>query len=185
MQANEQILSYLTRVTTGSASLQLALGYLIGNKNRVTFVKNLETAVVGMIISVHRRIEVPTVPWQGVIADTTVADPLTWILTVSEHYSATNIAVRIATDDMALVQKLEPLLQSEVAASERRWTLEKMGKIREELDSTLDLYNEMRNLLEVDQSRSHELEKFLQLAETQMKSLGEGLKELKTRHASL
>jgi predicted nucleic acid-binding Zn-ribbon protein len=58
---------------------------------------------------------------------------------------------------------------------------DRMQNLRQELDRALDLYNEVRHLMEIDQERQQELEKFLSMAEAEMQNMGRELSQIKAR----
>ncbi len=133
---------------------------------------------LSMAISIHRRIEIPLAPWQGFIKGVPVPDPLVWIQAAQNHPSEP-VMVRISTDDPVLLQLLNQILKDEKDQEYRQQLKERMDGVRQELDRALDLYNEVRNIMEVDRDRQSELVKFLALAESQMQGMGQELKALK------
>lgn len=177
----EKVLIFLGRMAIQIPAVQVIVGYLLADPGRVRFVRAVrEDHPLAMAISVHRRIEIPLVPWQGYIRGVPVPDPISWIQ-ASRGLKGSEVAVRISTDDVTLVQLLTPLLAKESPEENRAAVEGRMNRLRTELDRVLDLYNEVRHLMEVDQERQAELEKFLAMAESEMKTMGQELKTLKKR----
>jgi chromosome segregation ATPase len=83
------------------------------------------------------------------------------------------------------LQLLNQILKDEKDQEYRQQLKERMDGVRQELDRALDLYNEVRHVMEVDQERQVELTKFLGIAENEMHHLGQELKFLKGRMESV
>lgn len=180
----ERVLVYLARLSSQTPSIQVALGYLLYDPGRVEFVHQIrDERVLAMAISVHRRIEVPMAPWQGYVRGVPVPDPLTWIQG-AKTVSNQPIAVRVSTDDPFLLARLQPLIQPDQDRVERRRMEQRMQDLRRDVDETLDIYNEVRHIMEVDPERQEELNRFLNMAQTEMQALGQELKNLKARLGS-
>ncbi|MCY0898420.1 MAG: hypothetical protein OWU33_05700 [Firmicutes bacterium] len=176
----DKLLIYLARLTGQVAPLQIILGYLLSDPTRVRFVPSLDRdRELAMAISAHRRIELPMAPWQGYIRGVPVPDPVTWIQAARAIRG--EIAVRVSSDDPIVLQLLNPLLAPERERHERVLMEDRMQNLRQELDRALDLYNEVRHLMEIDQERHQELEKFLSMAEREMQQMGQELAQLKQR----
>ncbi|POB11133.1 hypothetical protein [Sulfobacillus sp. hq2] len=180
MVADQQkILTYIGRIAYNSPVIQTVVGYLMADPARVVFVRQWpEDQTLAMTMSIHRRIELAGPLWQGYVRGVPVPDPLTWIQAATPFRSAA-IALRLSTDDVWLMEAVQPLIQSEEAAEYRAQLEERMQTVRQELDRALDLYNELRHIMEVDRERQPQLEKFLTLAQTQMQTMGQELKVLK------
>ncbi|PSR32161.1 MAG: hypothetical protein C7B46_15485 [Sulfobacillus benefaciens] len=180
-----RILSHLARISVNAPAIQIAVGYLLADPRRVRFVSQFgEGTGLGMAISAHRRIEIPLAPWQGFINGVPVPDPLLWIEAAGTLPNGV-VAVRISTDDVELMQRLSPMITQDRERHERREITERVQNLRQELDRALDLYNEVRHVMEVDQDRQAELTKFLGIAENEMHNLGQELKFLKGRLESV
>lgn len=176
----DKLLIYLGRLTGQLPVLQMVVGYLMSDPSRVRFVDSLgQSRNLAMAVSVHRRIELPMAPWQGYIRNVPVPDPLTWIQ--AARSMGGEIAVRISSDDPLVVQLLNPLVAPDRERQQRLVMSDRMQNLRLELDRALDLYNEVRHLMEVDQERQHELEKFLGMAEAEMQNMGQELTHIKDR----
>jgi adenylate kinase family enzyme len=176
----EKVLVYIGRVAAQVPSIQAVIGYLLSDPSRVRFVESLDqNRQVAMAMSLHRRIELPMAPWQGYIRSVPVPDPLTWIQ--AARVAGGEIAVRVSSDDLMLRQLLAPLVEPERARQQRLVMTDRMKNLRQELDRALDLYNEVRHLMEVDQERQQELEKFLTMAEQEMQNMGRELTLIKER----
>jgi hypothetical protein len=176
----EHLLMYLGRTTTNLPAVQVIVGYLLSDPGRVRLVPRLEPgAELAMVVSAHRRIEVPVLPWQGFVRGVPVPDPITWIHVARSITGP--IEVRVLSDDPILVQMLAPLVAPVIRERERMEVQERMQSLRNELDRALDLYNEVRHIMEVDHERHQELEKFLGMAEAEMQKMGQELKRLKAR----
>lgn len=176
----ERLLIYLTRLTAQVPALQLALGYLLADPSRVRFVSAIDAGPeLAMAISAHRRIELPISPWQGYVRGVPVPDVVTWIQ--AARAIAGGIRVRVSSDDPLVTQLLNPLIAPERERQERAQMSDRMQNLRQELDQALDLYNEVRHLMEIDQERHQELEKFLSMAESEMQNMGRELTQLKDR----
>ena len=176
----DKLLVYIGRVTGQVPVLQVIIGYLLSDPSRVRFVDTLDAnRQLGMVLSIHRRIELPMAPWQGYIKSVPVPDALTWIQ--AARAMGGEIAVRLSSDDPVLLQRLTPLVAPERARHERVVMADRMQNLRQELDRALDLYNEVRHLMEIDQERQAELEKFLAMAEAEMQNMGRELSQIKER----
>ncbi|NMP21967.1 hypothetical protein HIJ39_06325 [Sulfobacillus sp. DSM 109850] len=179
-EETDKLLIYLGRLTGQVPILQMVLGYLMADPTRVRFVDSLRTdAELGMSISAHRRIELPISPWQGFIRGVPVPDPVAWIQ--AARAIRADIEIRLSSDDPIVMQLVQPLIGPVREQRERQAMEERMHGLRQELDRTLDLYNEVRHLMEIDQERHQELEKFLTMAETEMQNMGRELTQLKAR----
>lgn len=175
----QRVLVYVGRIAHQTPSIQTIIGYLLADPGRTHFVYHIkEDYPLAMALSIHRRIEIPLAPWQGFIRGVPVPDPLTWIQ-AAQDFKGQPVMVRISTDDPVLLQLLNTLLKDEKRAEYRSQLLERMDGVRQELDHALDLYNEVRHIMEVDRDRQPELIKFLAMAENQMQGMGRELKALK------
>ncbi|MCL6563065.1 MAG: hypothetical protein K6U87_08665 [Firmicutes bacterium] len=178
---NERILAYLARLTVHSPATQVALGYLLAEPGRVVFVHQIrEDRTLAMAIGAHRRIEIPVAPWQGFIRGVPVPDPITWIQ-AARGYAGQAVAVRVSTDDPLLLQMLAPLVAEDRAQEERMRLEERIQRLRQDVDQALDIYNEVRQLMDLTPERQEELARFLNLAQSEMQRLGQELKALKAR----
>lgn len=176
----DKLLIYLARLTGQVPALQMIVGYLLSDPSRVRFVASLDQSrQLAMVISAHRRIELPGAPWQGYIRGVPVPDPLAWIQ--AARSMGGEIAIRLSSDDPAVVQLLNPLIAPDRDRHERMMMEDRMQNLRQELDRALDLYNEVRHLMEIDHERHQELEKFLSMAEAEMQNMGRELTHLKQR----
>jgi hypothetical protein len=176
------VLAQLARLTIGAPAAQLMIGYLLAAPDRVQFVDHLDEGhEVGMAFGAHRRIEVPMVPWQGFVRGVPIPDPLLWLEAVRPLRPGI-IAVRISTDDPLLTARLKPFLAGHRARQERRAVERRVQELREEVDRTLDIYGEVRRLLnDLDEPHDPNLPAFLQMAERQMQDLSTELARLKER----
>ena len=176
-----RILTHLARISMSAPAVQIAVGYLLANPNRVRFVSQVgDVSGLAMAISAHRRIEIPMAPWQGFINGVPVPDPLLWIDAASSKAND-GISIRISTDDLELVQRLAPLVSKDEERHRRAELTDRVQNLRQDLDRALDLYNEVRHVMEVDQERQIELSKFLGIAEHEMQGIGQELKSLRNR----
>lgn len=176
----DKLLLYLGRLTGQVPVLQVIVGYLLADPSRVRFVDSLDPQYqVAMTLSVHRRIELPLAPWQGYVRSVPVPDALAWIQ--ASRRMGGEIAVRVSTDDPVLRQLLAPLIAPERERHARIVMADRMQNLRQELDRALDLYNEVRHLMEIDQARQQELEKFLSMAEAEMQNMGRELSYIKSQ----
>lgn len=176
----DKLLIYLGRITGQIPALQMVIGYLMADPSRVRFVDSLDRGPeLTMAISAHRRIELPISPWQGYIRGVPVPDPLTWIQAARSIRG--DIAIRLSSDDPLVFQLVTPLIAPDRVRHERILMGDRMHNLRKELDRALDLYNEVRHLMEIDQERHKELEQFLSMAEREMHNMGRELSHLKQR----
>lgn len=176
----EKLLIYLGRITVQIPALQLIIGYLLSDPPRVRFVASLDQGLeLSMVIAAYRRIEVPMSPWQGYIRGVPVPDPLTWIQ--ASRSLRTDMAIRLSSDDPLVLQMLNRLIAPDRERHQRVVVEDRIQNLRTELDRALDLYNEVRHLMEIDQERHDELERFLGMAESEMQNMGRELKNLKQR----
>lgn len=176
----DKLLIYIGRLAGHVPVLQLVVGYLLSDPSRVRLVDSLDAgSQLGMVISVHRRIELPMAPWQGYIRGVPVPDALTWIQ--AARSIGGDIAIRLSSDDPIILQLVAPLVTPERERRDRRIMEDRMQNLRQELDRALDLYNEVRHLMEIDQDRQQELEKFLTMAENEMQNMGRELTHIKER----
>ncbi len=176
----DKLLIYLGRLTSQVPVLQVIVGYLLADPSRVRFVDTLDQdRKLAMTMAVHRRIELPVAPWQGYIRGVPVPDALTWIQ--AARGVSGDITIRLSSDDSMLLQLLNPLVTPERQRHERVAMEERMQNLRQELDRALDLYNEVRHLMEIDQDRQQELEKFLTMAQSEMQNMGQELTQIKQR----
>ncbi|SMC02772.1 hypothetical protein SAMN00768000_0758 [Sulfobacillus thermosulfidooxidans DSM 9293] len=176
---NQKVLVYIGRIAQQNPLIQTIIGYLMADPSRTRFVYQLKDEyALSMTMSIHRRIEIPLAPWQGFIRGVPVPDPLTWIQ-AAQDFKGQPIMVRLSTDDPVLLQLLNTLLKDEKAQEYRNQLLDRMESVRKELDRALDLYNEVRHIMEIDHERQPELIKFLAMAEDQMQGMGQELKTLK------
>ncbi|MDA8195555.1 MAG: hypothetical protein M0Z53_16405 [Thermaerobacter sp.] len=177
----ERLLVQIARVAVQVPSIQVVVGYMLSNLDRVRFVHQLQgDAPLAMAISAHRRIELPLAPWQGFIRGVPLPDPLMWIQAAASLQTEP-ITVRLSSDEPGLLQLLGPLVAPEQERASRAGWETRMESVRHELDRALDLYNEVRHLMEVDHDRIAELEKFLGIAEKEMQGMGRELKMLRSR----
>lgn len=176
-----RILTHLARISISAPSVQIAVGFLLANPSRVRFVSQIgEGPGLAMAISVHRRIEIPLAPWQGFINGVPVPDPILW-MEAAMGKDGQVITVRISTDDFELIQRLTPLVTKDAERHRRAELSDRVQNLRHDLDQALDLYNEVRHVMEVDQDRHEELSKFLGIAEQEMQGIGQELKFLRSR----
>ncbi len=180
-EGNERILVYLGRVSAQFPAIQVIIGYLMAQPQRVRFVHQIQPErALAIALAVHRRIELPIAPWQGYVQGVPIPEPYTWI-EAARGYSGETVAVRVLTDDPRLLAMLSPLIVADKVHDERIEIQDRMQHLRREVDQVLDIYNELRNLMAVDKSRQGELAKFLGMAEDEMHHLGNELNVLKER----
>jgi hypothetical protein len=174
-------LAQLARLTVGAPPAQLMVGYLLGNAERVRFVSRIRSdAELAMSFGVHRRIEVPIVPWQGFIRGVPIPDPLLWV-DAARPYRTAPIAVRVLTDDRTLTELLRTLLDPAEQRERRRDLEARIEQLRQEVDRTLDIYGELRRLMAEPGEHDPNLPHFYRMAQQQMGQLGEELARLKER----
>ncbi|MCY0884619.1 MAG: hypothetical protein OWV35_01890 [Firmicutes bacterium] len=177
----ETVLGYMARATTQYPASQVSLGWLLANARRVQFVaRHGADEVLGMTFGIHRRIEIPMVPWMGYVRGVPVPDPLIWMQAAAE-WPQSLIGVQVATDDVRLSGLLAPLLTTGAQASGEAAVRSRIRTLREEVDRALDLYNAIRHIMEEEPQRAAELEAFLHMAEHDMKDLGRQLQALKAQ----
>lgn len=176
----DKLLIYLGRLTHQVPALQVIVGYLMADPSRVRFVDSLDqNRHLAMALAIYRRIEIPLAPWQGYIRNVPVPDALTWIQ--AARGIGGEITIRVSSDDPLVLQLLNPLVAPERLRHDRVVMVDRMQSLRQELDRALDLYNEVRHLMEIDHERQQELEKFLAMAETEMQNMGRELTQIKGR----
>lgn len=175
-------LDQLARLTVGAPPAHLMVGYLLGNVERVRFVSRLEGDVaLGMSFGVHRRIEVPMMPWQGYVRGVPIPDPLLWIQ-AARMVGTSQIAIRVSTDDTQLTRILTPVLEQERQRSERGTLDREIRNLRQEVDRALDIYAEVKKLMDDPERREDSnLPRFMAMAQSQMEQLGAELSRLKAR----
>ena len=175
-------LAQLARLTAGVPPAHLMAGYLLAQPDRTRFVSRLDpTAPLGMAFGIHRRIEVPMMPWQGFIRGVPIPDPLLWIDSV-RGAPRDAIEVRVSTDDLALTNLLAPVYASTKPLEERVAIERHIKNLRTEVDRALDIYAEVKRLMEdPDHEADRDLPRFLSMAEGQMEQLGRELSRLKAR----
>lgn len=175
-------LAQLARLTQGVPPAHLMTGYLLAAEDRVRFTSNLPPdAELGMSFGIHRRLEIPMLPWQGTVRGVLVPDPLLWI-EAAGMLGRASIWVRVSTDDSQLSKLLAGLVTSNRAVVERRGIETRIQGLREEVDRTLDIYGEVRRLMQASnahQDADPNLPQFLRLAQEQMQALGDELSRLK------
>ncbi len=175
-------LAQLARLTAGVPPAHLMAGYLLAQPDRTRFVSRLDpTAPLGMAFGIHRRIEVPMMPWQGFIRGVPIPDPLLWIDSV-RGAPRDAIEVRVSTDDLALTNLLAPVYARTKPREERVAIERHIKNLRTEVDRALDIYAEVKRLMEdPDHEADRDLPRFLSMAEGQMEQLGRELSRLKAR----
>jgi hypothetical protein len=175
-------LDQLARLTVGAPPAHLMVGYLLGNVERVRFVSRLEGDVaLGMSFGVHRRIEVPMMPWQGYVRGVPIPDPLLWIQ-AARMVGTSQILIRVSTDDTQLTRILTPVLEQERQRSERGTLDREIRNLRQEVDRALDIYAEVKKLMDDPERREDSnLPRFMAMAQSQMEQLGAELSRLKAR----
>lgn len=177
----EEVLAYLARVTAQVSPAQFALGWLFANADRVQFTDRTQVERgLAMTFGVHRRIEIPMVPWVGYIRGVPVPDPVIWVQAAKE-WGRQPVVVRVATDDHRLAGLLAPLVKQYRGTWERGELEQHIQQLRGEVDRALDLYNEIRHIMEVEPERHAELAAFLEIAQRDMQHLGQRLRLLKER----
>lgn len=175
-------LAQLARLTAGAPPAHLMAGYLLAHPERTRFVSHLDPeAPLAMTFGVHRRIEVPMMPWQGFIRGVPIPDPLLWIDSTRGE-ARDRIDVRVSTDDPVMTRLMAPL-QARSRPREERAALERhMESLRTEVDRALDIYAEVKRLMQdPDHEADGDLPRFLSMAEGQMEQLGRELARLKAR----
>lgn len=175
----ENVLAYLARLTVQIPTVQLAIGWLLANQARVQFVEHhAQDQILAMTFSAHRRIEIPMVPWMGYLRGVPVPDPLIWV-EAAEQWPQHLISIHVATDDLRLSNLMQPLIRPHQERMARQDLERKVRGLRSDVDRALDLYNEIRHILEVSPEREQELHAFLRLAEHDMQGLGRQLQWFK------
>lgn len=175
----ENVLTYLARVTGQIPTLQLALGWLLANQARVQLVdRHAANQVLAMSFGAHRRIEIPMAPWMGYVRGVPVPDPLIWAEAAKE-WPQNLISVQVATDDLYLSNLMRPLIRPHRDRLERQELERQMQSLRTDVDRALDLYSEIRHIMEATPERGGELSIFLQFAEQDMQGLGRQLQRFK------
>lgn len=175
-------LAQLARLTAGMPPAHFMAGYLLAEPARTRFVTHLDPeAPLAMTFGVHRRIEVPMMPWQGFIRGVPIPDPLLWIDS-TRGGPRDRIDVRVSTDDPTLTRLLAPLQARRRPEEDRMAVERRMESLRTEVDRALDIYAEVKRLMQdPEHGEDLDLPRFLNIAEGQMEQLGRELARLKAR----
>ena len=180
MEETRQTLAHLARLTISIPPAHLMVGYLLGQAERVRFTPTLDTdGALAMAFGVHRRIEVPLVPWEGFARGVPIPDPLLWIEAVRSD-TRSPISIRVSTDDRLMGALLTRHFERRHVGDARRQREDQVKQLRRQVDQTLDIYAELKRLL-ADPNREAEshLPEFLAMAEEQMAHLSQELTVLK------
>ncbi|MDA8197980.1 MAG: hypothetical protein M0Z54_00935 [Thermaerobacter sp.] len=180
MEETRQTLAHLARLTMPIPPAHLMVGYLLAHAERVRFTPTLDTdAPLAMAFGVHRRIEVPLVPWEGFARGVPIPDPLLWI-EAARSETRSPLSIRVSTDDRLLGALLARHFERRQAGDVRRQREDQVQRLRQQVDQTLDIYAELKRLLaDPDREAEGHLPEFLVMAEEQMAHLSQELTALK------
>ena len=154
------------------------IGYLIGQVDRVNFVKDLTDAEIAIRLSARHSAVWPHEPFKATVRG--VAMPNTYTLVRAINEEDTPICVSLDFDhaeDAPWYQ--EVLLPSASYAKDAEAAAQAESEILwKEMDRTLDIYREAKARLKEDPARQKELEYYMRLAEEQMRKLSQQMEEL-------
>ncbi len=154
------------------------IGFLVGQVDRVHFVKELTDAEIAISISAARSTVWPSDPFKATVRGITM--PNTYALARTIANDRAPICVSLDFDhardtdwyQSVLLPSVAFVKDAEAAAHEQSEMLWK------QMDHTLDVYRECRALLKNDTERRRELEYYMKTAEAQMKKLSQEMEEL-------
>ncbi|MBX6350509.1 MAG: hypothetical protein IRZ11_03230 [Clostridia bacterium] len=161
--------------------LQLLVGFLAGQVDRVHFVRSLDGATIGVRVALGRRAVWPARGFHATVRGVPVPVPAALVSVLSE--TSDPIALQVVFDGMEGALWLQKVLHDDLAEATRAPEARRaddLAALRARIDQALDVYNECRRLLEDgDPAREKELRFFLDLARREIESLGAEFQRLR------
>ncbi len=154
-------------------------GFLIGQIDRVHFLRDLTGASVAVKMSVRRAAVWPHEPFKATVRGVSMPNTIALVKSVSEEDTPICVSLEFDHADETpwyqdiLLPNLSFVKDPAQAAEEESRTL------WQEIDRTLDVYRECRALFnEASPERRKELAYYMQIAESQMKELSKQMEDL-------
>lgn len=161
--------------------LQLLVGFLAGQVDRVHFVRSLEGAPIAVRIAIGRRAVWPARGFHATVRGVPIPVPVALVSVLAE--TTDPIALQLSFDGMEAALWLQKVQKDDLAEATRSPRLrleEDLAALRARIDQALDVYNECQRLLaDGDPAREKELRFFLELARREIEGLGAEFQRLR------
>ncbi|QUL98420.1 MAG: hypothetical protein IMF26_10480 [Candidatus Fermentithermobacillus carboniphilus] len=162
------------------------MGYLAGQVDRVNFVDDLTGADIAVKISIRRTAVWPHEPFKAFVRGVAMPNPFTLVRSVNQEN--TPICVSLDFDHAEETPWYQEVVLPNVSyvTNAIEAAREESEALRQEMDRTLDIYRECKNMLkDSSPERQKELGFYMKLAEQQLKSLSQQLEELNKKMRQL
>jgi hypothetical protein len=158
----------------------MLLGFLTGRVEKVHFVEKLDEAPTQIFISARRFPVVPAKDFEATVNGVQLATPIHIIRALAEIYP--EIALKLDFNGAAEAAWFQRVLVPSLHAEETEATTveQRIEELKKRVDDTLDLYNEIRRVMETGSgSEEEQLEFFLTRAKNEMQALSAQLGRLR------
>jgi len=157
----------------------MLLGFLAGRVERLHFVEDLEGAPTQIFMSARRYPIMPTKDFEATVNGVKLATPVHIMRALGETHP--EIALRLDFDGMHRAPWYRQVVVSSLYDEDIEATTveQRIEELKERVDQTLDLYNEIRSALQAGTNDEREqLEFFLTRARNEMQDLSTQLQRL-------
>jgi hypothetical protein len=154
------------------------IGFLVGQVDRVHFVRDLTDAEIAIRISAARTTVWPSDPLKATVRGIAMPNIYALVRAIVNEHAPICVSLDFDRADdtdwyqTVLLPSVSFVKDAEEAASHQSEML------WQQMDRTLDIYRECRALLQNDTERRQELEYYMKIAEQQMKNLSQQMEEL-------
>lgn len=178
-----RVLQRLSIAAYPDAMLVYLCGLLMGAVHRVHFVRDLTGAPIAVQINMGRARVWPTPPWQASVGGMDFPDPLTLASALARRSEP--ICVKASFDGAEEDEEFQRVLvdsYADVVAGRTAGVVQaesRMEDLRSRIDRALDIYNEVRRLMEEgDEARRAELAVFQKMAQEELQACTRELRAL-------
>ncbi len=155
------------------------IGYLIGQVDRVNFVRDLKDAEIAVRMSVRETTIWPRDPFSATVRGISMPNTYTLVRSINEEETPVCVSLDFDHADETAWYQIVLLPNASYVKGVDEAAQAESETLWKEMDRTLDIYREAKNMLrDGDLARQKELSYYTALAEDQMKTLSRQMEEL-------
>ncbi|HHY47249.1 MAG TPA: hypothetical protein GX506_08145 [Firmicutes bacterium] len=174
-----EALNNFTGMVANIPALTYLMGYLVGQVDRVYFVKDLRSAEIAVRISQDRLTVWPAEPFHAIVSGVIIPNPVSFATAVNNMKEPICVSLNFANAENTPWYQEVLLPDVSYVKGVEEATEDKARELRLEIDRTLDIYRECKKLMETDTGeRRKELDYYLTIAQNQLKELNRQLEQV-------
>ncbi len=177
-----EVLYKFSLVVIKNPLLSYLMGFLAGQVDRVHFVNDLTGAEISLQLCVRSLALWPTEPFRATTGGISMPNPISFVQAVSK--SRSQICVRLDFDNAENAEWYQEVLLPNVSyvKNAAEAAEEEIFKLKQEMNRSLDIYRECKNMLNDSvPDKQEEIKFYIKLAEQQLKKLSYRLETLNTK----